>query len=231
MSGTLYGVGVGPGDPELLTLKAARILNETRVWIVPGACPKETIAYQIASQAIKDLDGKQIVGVHMPMIKEKNRLLECHKKAAYTIIEYLEAGEDVAFLTLGDPCIYSTYIYVQQFVKEAGYSTVIINGIPSFLAVSACLGEGLVEKAEMLHIIPATYQIEEGMNLTGTKVLMKAGTKMGQVKAYLKEHQLNGKMVERCTMEGERIYKTTNEIPEDAGYYSLLIVKESGEKV
>lgn len=230
MKGKLYGVGVGPGDPELLTLKAVRIIEEADVLIVPGKEPEETAAYRIAEQAVKDLKQRTVIGVDMPMIKDKMLLEESHKKAERTITAILEEGKTAAFLTLGDPCIYSTYIYIHKRVEAAGYDTEIINGIPSFLAVSARLNQGLVEKAEMLHVIPATFQIEEGMKLSGTKVLMKSGRRMGKVKAYLKEHGMEAAMVERCGMEGEAVYRSTEDIPEDAGYYSIVIVKD-GEEV
>ena len=129
-------------------------------------------------------------------------------------------------MTLGDVTIYSTYLYVHHRVAEAGYPVEIVNGIPSFCAVAARLNMGLVEKSEMLHIIPASYQIEEALKLPGTKVLMKAGKQMGHVKELLKQADATAVMIENCGMPGEKIYSTIDEIPEDAGYYSLIIVKE-----
>lgn len=85
---------------------------------------------------------------------------------------------------------------------------------------------GLVEKAQPLHVIPASYQIEDALKLSGTKVLMKAGKKMGQVKQQLLEQSGEVVMIENCGMEGERCYRGAEEIPEEAGYYSLIIVKE-----
>ena len=82
----------------------------------------------------------------------------------------------------------------------------------------------------MRHILPASYDIEEGLELPGTKVLMKAGRKMGQVKALLREKELEAKMVENCGMEGERIFRSREEIPDQAGYYSLLVVKDRSDK-
>lgn len=84
----------------------------------------------------------------------------------------------------------------------------------------------LVENRQELHVLPASYQIEEGLELPGTKVLMKAGRKMAEVKRLLLEKGLEAEMVENCGMEGERICLSAEEIPEKAGYYSLLIVKE-----
>ena len=114
-----------------------------------------------------------------------------------------------------------------QRAAAAGYETEIINGIPSFCAVSAKLNQGLVENSQMLHIIPSTYGIEEGIHLSGTKVLMKPGRKLGQIREELSGlSSCQVSMVENCGMEEEHIYRKAEDIPEQAGYYSLLIVKE-----
>ena len=226
MTGKLYGIGVGPGDPELLTLKAVRLIRECDVIAVPGKKKEETAAYKIVKQAVPEIEMKECLEVDMPMTKEKEKLKQSHKAAFEKIAQVLDKGKNIAFLTLGDPCIYSTYIYVHKRIEQAGYKTEIVSGIPSFCAVSAKLNQGLVEKSEMLHVIPSSYDIEEGMKLSGTRVLMKAGKKMGQVKRQLKEMQVQAAMVENCGMENEKIYHSVDEIPEEAGYYSLIIVKE-----
>lgn len=162
----------------------------------------------------------------MPMTKNKEKLAQSHTIAFEKISKVLDSGSNVAFLTLGDPCIYSTYIYVHQKVEQAGYETEIVSGIPSFCAVSARLNQGLVERSEMLHVIPSSYGIEEGMKLSGTRVLMKAGKKMGQVKEQVKKMNAQVDMIENCGMADEKIYHNVEEIPDEAGYYSLIIVKE-----
>jgi precorrin-2/cobalt-factor-2 C20-methyltransferase len=142
------------------------------------------------------------------------------------IAGYLDKGKQVAFLTLGDPTVYATYLYVHKRIQAMGYEVEIVSGITSFCAVAARLNMGLVEKEEQLHVIPASYQIEEALRLKGTKVLMKAGRKMGEVKAQLKALDAQVVMIENCGMEQEQIFYGVDEIPEDAGYYSLIIVKE-----
>ncbi|MDO4634178.1 MAG: precorrin-2 C(20)-methyltransferase [Eubacteriales bacterium] len=226
MAGKLYGIGIGPGDPELLTLKAVRRIQEAGVIAVPGKVKEDTVAYQITVQAVPEIADKECLCVYMPMTKDKDALEKSHEDGARLVAETLDQGKDVAFLTLGDPCVYATYIYIHQRIQEMGYEVEIINGIPSFCAVAARLNTGLVEKAEELHVIPASYQIEEALKLPGTKVLMKAGRKMGDVKRLLMECGQNVVMIERCGMPGERIFNSAEEIPEDAGYYSLIIVKE-----
>ncbi|WP_337626865.1 precorrin-2 C(20)-methyltransferase, partial [Clostridium sp.] len=161
-----------------------------------------------------------------PMTKDKAVLNAAYQAASDQIIEQLEQGKDVACLTLGDPTIYSTYIYIHRIVKAHGYATEIINGIPSFCAVSAKLQDSLVDRSEQLHIIPSTYDIEAALELPGTKVLMKAASKMPLVKATLKEKHMTGTMIENCGMPEEHIYHKIDEIPDRASYYSIIVVKE-----
>ena len=229
MTGTLYGLGIGPGDPELLTLKAVRLIRENEVIAFPGEMPQETVAYKIAVQAVPELAEKELTALPMPMTKDPKVLEETHTHAADIVENFLKNGKNVVFLTLGDPTVYSTYLYVHKKILERGLKAEIVSGITSFCAVAARLNMGLVEKAEPLHVIPASYQIEEALRLPGTKVLMKAGKKMKEVKATLQEIGAQAVMIENCGMPDEKIYANTEEIPENAGYYSLIIVKE-GEK-
>lgn len=229
MKGTLYGIGVGPGDPELLTIKALRVIKTADVIAVPGQCVTESIAYKIVKQIYEELDEKELIALPMPMTKNEEMLKKNHDQAADTVRNLLDQGRSVAFLTLGDPTVYSTYLYVHKRIREAGYETEIINGIPSFCAVAARLNMGLVEKAEPLHVIPASYQIEDALELSGTKVLMKAGKKIAAVKEKLLSGKAEGMMIENCGMKDEKIYQSIEEIPETAGYYSLIVIKEKGE--
>ena len=226
MTGILFGTGIGPGDPELMTLKAVRLIRENDTIAVPGEKPEESIAYQIAVQAVPELAEKELVAIPMPMTKNAKELEENHRRGAEKIEELLDAGKNVVFLTLGDPTVYSTYLYVHRRVLEDGYDARIVSGVTSFCAAAASLSEGLVENSEELHVIPASYQIEDALELSGTKVLMKAGKKMPAVKQFLKEKNCRAVMVENCGMENEHVYRKIEELPEEAGYYSLIIAKE-----
>lgn len=247
MRGIFTGVGVGPGDPELMTLKAVRAIEACSVIAIPvsdstlekpvyekaenndtgtAAYLERCAAYQIAAGAVPGIGGKNRIYLPMPMIKEKDKLKAIHDNDAAAVAELLDRGERVAFLTLGDPTVYSTCMYVHKRLKRNGYTTQIIPGIPSFCAAAARMDIPLVENRQELHVLPASYHIEESLDLPGTKVLMKAGRKMAEVKRLLAEKELDAVMVENCGMENEKIYFGAQKIPEQAGYYSLLVVKE-----
>ena len=161
MAGKLYGVGVGPGDPELLTLKALRLVKEAEVIALPGEIPEDTVAFKIVEGAYPELGKKELLAVPFPMSKDPKVLKSYHDAGAEKVKAVLDQGKDVVFLTLGDPTVYSTYIYIQRIVKKCGYDAEIINGVPSFCAVAAKLGDSLADRSEQLHIIPSNYDIKE----------------------------------------------------------------------
>ncbi len=230
MNGILYGVGVGPGDPELMTLKAVHLIRETEIIAVPGTEPKETVAYQIAVQAVPQLAEKTLLPVPMPMTHDREEMRRNHKKGAALLESYLKQGKNIVFLTLGDPCVYSTYTYLQKIIVSDGYQTALVSGITSFCAAAARLNLPLSEWNEPLHILPAAHHPDASLQAPGNYVLMKAGRKMSQVKEILKSSGRDVYMVENCGMENEHVYHGAEEIPDNAGYYSLIIAKEQGQK-
>lgn len=225
MSGKLYGVGVGPGDPKLMTYLAVETIQNCPVIAVPADGKEHAISYKIASGIVKDMDQKECLGLSSPMTKDSNVLNENYQNVSKEIMKKLDEGKDVAYLTLGDPTIYSTYIYIQRIIKESGYEAEIINGIPSFCAVAAKLGDSLADRSEQLHIIPSSYDIEEALELPGNKILMKAASKLADVKRILQELNMEAQMIENCGMEDEKIYHSVEEMPEKAAYYTTLVVK------
>lgn len=227
MAGILYGAGVGPGDPELMTLKAVRLIRENEVIALPGPAAKETVAYQIAVQAVPELAEKTLIPVEMPMTHDREEMNRNHDRAADILEEHLKQDRNVVFLTLGDPTIYSTYLYVQKRIAARGYETCLISGITSFCAAAARTGTPLAEWNEQLHILPAVHRLDSCLDQSGNYVLMKSGRKMNQVKEILARSGRDVVMVENCGMENEHIYRGVDEIPDDAGYYSLIIAKES----
>lgn len=225
MTGTLYGVGVGPGDPELMTLKAARLIHDNEIIAVPGQNAADSTAYRIAVQAVPELAKKTLVPVAMPMTHDRSDCKRHHETAADTLERYLQQGQNVVFLTLGDPTIYSTYPYLQKLIAAHGYKTETISGIPSFCAAAARTNTPLVEWNELLHILPAAHT-PAAPDAHGTYVLMKSGHRMNEVKQLLAKSGRDVVMVENCGMQNEQIYHGAEEIPDDAGYYSLIIAKE-----
>lgn len=231
MKGRLFGVGVGPGDPELMTYKAVRTIESCPVIAVPAKGREYAVSYRIAAGIVANIEEKTCLDLETPMTKDRQILDRNYTKAAGRIIEKLEEGKDVAYLTLGDPTIYSTYMYIHRLVGVKGYETKIISGIPSFCAAAARLNGSLADRAEELHVIPSSYEIEEALNYPGTKILMKSASRLCEVKKVLEEKDGNVhvKMIENCGMPDERIYERIEDVPEQAGYYSLLIVKEREE--
>lgn len=231
MRGKLYGVGVGPGDPMLMTRRAVQVIEKCPVIAVPSAHPNgsgmsESVAYRIASAAV-ELGEKECLGIYLPMTRDEKELERCHEEGAQELETVLNMGQDIAFLTLGDPTIYATYMYLHQRVEDRGYETEIVSGIPSFCAAAASLQISLAERSQQLHIIPAGTGIEDALALSGTKVFMKAGRNMGHLREILRQSDHDVCMVENCGMEGERKYYSAEEIDEGAGYYSLVIAKET----
>ena len=227
MKGIAYGIGVGPGDPELMTLKACRLIRENDVIAVPGKEPKQTVAYKIAAAAVPEIAEKELVPVYMPMTTDEDSLRQGHRAAASAIEEYLARGKNVVFLTLGDVSIYCTFTYLMPYLEEGGYRTELISGIPSFCAGAARLDQPLVEWNEPLHVIPAMHKLAEEILPEGTCVLRKSGSHMQEVKELLRRSGKVVQMVENCGMPGEKVYRSLEEIPDEAGYFSLIIAKDA----
>lgn len=227
MKGTLFGTGVGPGDPELLTLKALRTIQSSPIIAIPSAKKDRCTAYQIAQKAVPELDKKIVLPLSMPMTKDPLILKSSHTAAAASIQQFLDQGQDVCFLTLGDPTVYSTYMYIHQIISKNGYPTVILNGIPSFCAAAAAFQISLAEQSEPITIIPGSYKTDAFLTIPGTKVLMKSGKQLSNVKTALSKHNYTIYMAENCTMDSEKRYYSLEEIPDDSGYYSLIIAKSN----
>lgn len=217
--GKLYGVSVGPGDWELMTLKAVRIIKEADVIAIPHKEKESCTAYQIALGAVPELAEKPTLPIDMPMTKDKKRLDEAHQRGAAQVAAELTQGHTVAFLTLGDVTVYSSCQYIYQRVREQGYEGELISGVPSFCAAAARLDRALVSGNDRLHILPAAYDLTDCAGLDGVKVLMKPGKNIAELK------KLGGRLcgVENCGMAGERIYGSAEEIGEKQGYYSLFL--------
>lgn len=223
--GIFYGVGVGPGDPDLLTVKALRTLERCPVIAAPQTKSGEMLALDIVRRAAV-LEGKTILPLFFTMARDKSQQRAAHEAAADAIAAHLTAGRDVAMLNLGDVSIYATFGYIMDILRERGYEAVMIPGVPSFCAAAARLGLSLVSGETPLHIVPAGDPAS--LELPGTKVLMKAGKRLPQVQEALTARGLleQAAMVEDCGLPTEKLYSSMGDVPEAAGYFATVIVKE-----
>lgn len=227
MKGIAYGVGVGPGDPELMTLKACRLIRENDVFAVPGKEPRESVAYKIAVQAVPELADKELFPVYMPMVKDREGIRRQHEEGARLIESYLDQGKNVVYLTLGDSTIYCTFTYLQAIMEADGYQTELVNGISSFCAAASRLNIPLVEWNEQLHVYPAVHKTDGELDQPGTYVLMKSASHMNEVKDLLRRSGKTVTMVENCGLPDEHVYRCVDDIPDDSSYFSLIIAKEA----
>ena len=230
MSGIAYGVGVGPGDPELMTAKAIRLIRENDVIAVPGQDAKVSVAYRIAAAMVPELAQKELVPVPMPMTRDKERLRKAHVEGARLIESYLSQGKNVVYLTLGDPSIYGSFSYLQRLLLSDGYPVETVPGVPSFSAAAARLNLPLVEGDEPLHVAPGAHDMGETLRLPGTCVLMKASGSLGETKARLKSSGKEVFAVENCGMDTEKLYRGVDQLPDSAGYLSLIVAKDPPDR-
>jgi len=228
MKGKLYSIGVGPGDPELMTLKAVRLIKECPVVAIPKGDTDVYTAKSIVEQIV-DLTNKPQEIVYMPMVKDKEVIGKAHQAGADQLIAHLEKGEDVAFITLGCPTVYATCIYVHKLVARAGYETELVPGVTSFCAVAARLNTSLCEKAEPLTVLPGSYrEMDKFLDLPGNKIVMKSASQMPAMLEALKERNLlrTSAMVERCGLPGEVVHKDMTSVDGKNSYFSVILVKE-----
>jgi precorrin-2/cobalt-factor-2 C20-methyltransferase len=244
MKGTLYIVGVGPGDPELMTLKAVRILERCGVWLAPAAKKDgESTALGIAEGVVERGD-KEIITHHFPMKKVRMgqspdpEVKKAWNGAAAQIVAHLRAGRDVAFPTLGDPAIYSTGFYVCEtlFDLAPDLPVVIVPGVSSIGASAAAAGQPLCLGDDRLVVIPATFEngrLREILEQFDSVVLMKVHRVMDRLVPLLAEMNLLDKavLVERTSQNGQRIRRDLTTAlarnNDEPHYFSTIIVRKT----
>ncbi len=231
-TGKLYGVGVGPGDPELLTVKAQRVLQSVPViWVPQAGISAESYAYSIV-KGIIDEDRQEVVRAKFPT-NDEDAALDVWRGAARDLAVHLEAGRDVAFITEGDPMLYSTFAYVLETIQEEypHLAVEVIPGVSSVMAAAASAAAPLVHHGQRLAILPAVYGIDdlrEAIALYDTIVLMKVNRTLLDALANLERLGLSGRTiyVRRATTEHERVVRNIQELStEDLDYFSLLIIR------
>ena len=216
LKGTFYGVSVGPGDPELMTLQAVRLIRQCPVLAAPQTASGQMLALDIARSALGEaLDGKTIVPLYF---------------AAAAVRQYLDAGQDVAMLNIGDVSIYATFGYLQEILQAGGYATAMAAGVPSFCAAAARLNVPLTGGMDTpLTIAPGSWA-DRVLEMPGTKVLMKAGRQLPVLLDNLQQADKLKKsaLVCNCGLPDERVYPDLSlERPqEQAGYFATVLVKE-----
>ena len=209
MRGTFYGIGVGPGDPELLTVKAIKAIEAADVLIAPKTEKKDgSVALKIARPYLKE--GVEIVYQVFPMVKDFAKNPEAWEENKAEILALLNAGKNVAFLTLGDPMFYSTYIYVFRLLEHEDVDIVTIPGVPAFAAIGSKVGRPIVEGNDVLAIIPGTAdqeRLEEVMAVASSAVIMKVYHNSAEIIDLLKRNNMakDAVLVSRVGLDGERI--------------------------
>ena len=228
--GKFYGIGVGPGDPELLTIKGRRILQEADYIAAPKT--KGDSASTALNIVAPYIEGKEIIELVLPMTHNPQILQQAWADGAKRIMEYLEAGKSVAFITLGDPSLFSTFMYVFRPIQAAGYAWEIVPGINAPSAAAAKLGVGLADGKEDIAILAATTDLDkvsQTIDSHANTVLMKGVGKWEAIAAILAEKGLTEKTyaVERCTMENEHVFADITQMPEDLSYFLTAIIRKN----
>lgn len=234
--GILYGIGVGPGASDLLTLRALRLLRETPVIAVPrSASGRPSAAWKVVEEHLADRAPFEKLELTFPMTKESDVIREAVELASSEVADRLLEGRSVAFLTEGDPSVYSTFGYLRRRVQQRWPELAIevVPGITSITAVAALGETPLVDGQERVAIVPATYGVEDLVELLqrfDTVVLMKIG---GQIPTILEALERTGMsdhalFVSKATMADELVERRIEKlIGQHCGCFSMMIVKHS----
>ena len=222
--GVFYAVSVGPGDPELLTRQACRVLEVCDVIAAPRTKAGRMLALDIAGGAV-DMRGKTVLPLDFTMAHDAAVREESYRTAAGAIEAALAAGRDVAMVNLGDVSVYATAYYILERIRADGFETVMCPGVTSFCAVAARLGRSLTRMDEPLHILPGSTDLNNALALPGTKVVMKSGKAIHETAEALKRHGLlaNAGMVADCGLETEQVYTDLQQLPEEISYFATIV--------
>ncbi|WP_243372760.1 precorrin-2 C(20)-methyltransferase [Geotalea sp. SG265] len=234
--GKIYAVGVGPGDPELLTRKAERILRSVPVICTPtGTADASSYALSIVEEFI-DRSRQEVLVQVFPMKKDQQGLNGFWEKAAAEVAERVADGRDVAFITIGDPFLYSTFLYLYRIFRERypAIAIEVIPGISSINAASIAAGLPLGMSADRIAILPTTYEDEElrrTFENFDTIVLMKVSRVFDRIYGVLQELGLEKKAVfirRVGSAEEEVVTGIASLLGQKLDYLSLLIVRKNG---
>ena len=235
--GTFYGIGVGPGDPELITVKALKIIKSSPIIAAPRTGNGDMVALDIVwrtgvlAGSAEESD-KKILAMDFTMDKDPAKRKENYRKNAEAAASYLDNGQDVAMVTLGDVSLYSTVHYIADELISRGYEIIMVPGVPSFSAAAASLAIPLAEMDAPVHIIPSVRNnSDDYLDLPGTKVLMKAGRHLHRTLDELDRRGLLDvtSLAVNCGMDDEILIKKLGDdepLPDKTGYFTTVIVRD-----
>lgn len=233
-AGKLYGIGIGPGDPKLITLKAKEILDRVATIFVPKGSEDGT---SLARSIVESVTGreKKFVEITFPMTRDQAVLDRSWRQAAKRVAAAVER-EEAAFVTIGDPFIYSTYVYLLKMIRKYYRKVQVetIPGISAFNAAASAAGLTLVEGNERMAVVPVKKNLEgvrEALRMFDTVVLMKVGSKLGQLMTLLKELDLIKRsiLISRVGHPDEKIIRDLGSVRDKKmGYLSVILVKKKG---
>lgn len=230
--GTLYGIGVGPGDPELITVKGLRTLQRVPVVAFPaGLQDKLGMAQQIVADWLQPQQVQ--LPLVFPYVQDEAVLLQAWHTAAQQVWHHLEQGQDVAFVSEGDVSFYSTFTYLAQALQQLHPEAIVqtIPGICSPMAAAALLGIPLTVRSQRLLVLPALYnvaELETALAHADVIVLMKVSSVYAQVWQVLQRHHLlqRSYVVVRATLSDQVVYRDLSRYPTLAlPYFSLMLVQ------
>lgn len=233
--GTLYGIGVGPGDPDLLPLKSVKIIQQ--VDIIFAASSTKNAHSQAVSIAAPHIPAHSDVRMlPFPMTKDQTEKEVCWKRHALTIIAELEKGKDAAFLTLGDSLTYATYGYVLKYVLDLAPDAPVVTvpGITAYQAAAARINRPLVEGEESLLVVSGVeggHRLRQFSHQVENVVFMKAYRNAGDITDALDENHMleNSIAVANCCLENEEVIEDVKSLKHRApGYWTLILAKKNG---
>ena len=234
-TGTLYGIGVGPGDPELITLKALKVLH--RVPHIFAACSTKN-SYSLALSIVRcHLNGAGIEHLPFPMSKDARVLAEAWEQNARRVMEVLATGRDAAFVTLGDPLTYSTFGYLLKTLKRLNPEVAIVTipGITSYSAAAALTHIPLTEGEESFYLVSGALgaaQLKEVIDKTDNIVILKTYRYFDEIFQVLEDMDLLDRTtcISRCGLEGETIVENLRDLKgRELPYLSMVIIKKKGK--
>ncbi len=230
-AGTLYGVGVGPGDPELLTLKAHRLISAAEVVAYPVNADGDGFAHGIVVDAVRK--EAEHLPIHVPMKVERTPAQCAYDTAAQQIGAHLRAGRDVVFLCEGDPFFFSSYMYLHQRLS-AEFACKVVPGVTSLTACAAELGRPLAARNEVLKVLPAPLSEDAllaELRDCESAAIIKVGRHFEKVRKILRETGLANSawIVEAATNPEQKITALEAVKEGEKPYFSTILVYRGEE--